>query len=123
MDPEQEKDSARHVSPAVMSINQLISPTPGFLPNHRGLPTTKSYVGATIFVDHFSDFTYIHLMTEMIAASTVASNEAFESISASHNVNIRHYNCDNGLFDSKEFKYYIVHAHQTLSFCSVNVHH
>ena len=108
---------------AVVSIDQLISPTPGFVPIHRGLPTTKRYVGATIFVDHYSDFTYVHLMTEMTAAATVAAKEAFERLSASHNVRIHHYHCDNGLFDTKAFKSSIAIAHQTISFCGVNAHH
>ena len=41
----------------VISIDQLISPTPGFVPTHRGRPTTARYIGATVFVDHYSDFT------------------------------------------------------------------
>lgn len=108
---------------AVVSIDQLISPTPGFVPIHRGLLTTKRYIGATIFVDHYSDFTYVNLMTEMTAAATVAANEAVEHLSASHNVHIRHYHCDTGLFDSKAFTSLILLEHQTLSFCSVNAHH
>ena len=108
---------------AVVSIDQLVSPTPGFVPIHRGLPTKKRYIGANIFVDDYSDFTYVHLMTEMTVVSTVAANEAVERLSASHNVRIRHYHCDNGLFDSKAFKASIVLAHQTISFCGVNAHH
>ena len=46
----------------VVSVDQLIVPTPGFIPTHRRTPTTKRYSGATVFVDHFSDFTYFHLM-------------------------------------------------------------
>ena len=43
-------------------------------------------------------------MTEMTALSTVAAKEAFERLSVSHNVRIRHYHCDNGLFDFKALK-------------------
>lgn len=103
-----------------MSIDQLISPTPGFVPIHYGLPTTKRYVGATAFVDHFSDLTYVHLMTEMTAASTVTSKEAFERLSASYNVRIRYYHCNNGLFDSKAFKSSKAQTHKTILFCGVN---
>ena len=63
----------------VVSIDQLVSPTAGFIPTHRGTPTTKRYSGATVFVDHFSDFTYAHLMTgEMDAESTVEAKLSFE---------------------------------------------
>ena len=46
----------------VVSVNQLFSYTPGLISTHQGLPTTKRNPGATIFVDHASDFTYVHLM-------------------------------------------------------------
>jgi hypothetical protein len=45
----------------VVSVDQLVSPTPGFVPTHRGRPTTARYIGTTVFADHFSDFTYVHL--------------------------------------------------------------
>ena len=61
----------------VISVDQLVSPTAGFVPINRGNPTKQRYIGATIFVDHYSDFTYCHLMTVMNAESTVAAKLAF----------------------------------------------
>ena len=61
-----------------VSVDQLVSPTPGFVPTHRGRPTTARYIGATVFCDHHSDFTYVHLMTKMDADSTITAKEAFE---------------------------------------------
>ena len=87
----------------VVSMDQLESPTSGFVPTHRGIPTRKRYVGATIFVDHYSDFTYVHLMTKMNAETTVEAKNAFERIAKSHGVTIEHYHSDNGLFDTKLF--------------------
>ena len=107
----------------VISVDQLVSPTPGFVPIHRGNPTKKRYIGATIFVDHFSDFTYCHLMTVMDAASTVEAKLAFERLLAIHAITASHYHCDNGLFDTKLFRLNISTAHQTMSFCGVNAHH
>jgi hypothetical protein len=106
----------------VVSVDQLVSPTPGFVPTHQGRPTTKRYIGATVLADHFSDFTYVHLMTKMDAESTVEAKLAFERTSASYGVTIRHYHSDNGLFDTKAFKNSIAKAGQTLSFCGVNAH-
>jgi hypothetical protein len=107
----------------VVSVDQLVSPTPGFVPTHRGRPTTKRYIGATVFANHFSDFTYVHLMTKMDAESTVEAKLAFERTSSSYRVTISHYHSDNGLFDTKAFKNSISKAGQTLSFCGVNAHH
>ena len=106
-----------------VSVDQLVSPTPGFVPTHRGYPTLQRYKGATVFVDHFSDFTYVHLMTEMNGATTVEAKQAFERLAHSHNVAIKHYHCDNGLFDTRIFKQSIEKANQTISFCGVNAHH
>jgi hypothetical protein len=107
----------------VVSVDQLVSPTPGFVPTHRGRPTTARYIGVTVFADHFSDLTYVHLMTKMDAESTVEAKLAFERVSSSHGVTIRHYHSDNDLFDTKAFKNSISKAGQTLSFCGVNAHH
>ena len=107
----------------VVSIDQLQSPTPGFVPIHRGKPTNQRYIGATVFVDHFSDLTYVHLMTELTAQSTVEAKLAFERYAKNHKVIIKHYHSDNGLFDTKAFKESIRLCNQTLSFCGVNAHH
>ena len=73
---------------AVVGVDQLVSPTPSSVPIHWLLPTKKRYVGATIFVDHYSDLTYCHLMDEMNATSTVAVKEAFQRMATSHGVRI-----------------------------------
>jgi hypothetical protein len=118
----------RSIKPAtfpgqVVSIDQLISPTEGFVPTHRGTPTTQRYIGATVFVDHFSDFTYVHLMTKLDADSTVEAKLAFERVSASHGVVVKHYHADNGLFDTKTFRAAVLRSQQSLTFCGVNAHH
>jgi hypothetical protein len=120
--------NTRPIKPAtfpgqVVSIDQLVSPTQGFIPTHRGTPTMQRYIGATVFVDHFSDFTYIHLMTKLDADSTVEAKLAFERLSASHGVAIKHYHADNGLFDTKTFRAAVLRSQQSLTFCGVNAHH
>ena len=87
----------------VVSMDQLISPTPGFVPIHRGTLTKQCYVGAMVFVDHFSDLTYVHLMTEMTSKATVEVKMSFERLAEPHQVSIQHYHGDNGLFDTKLF--------------------
>jgi hypothetical protein len=62
----------------VVSVDQLISPTPGFIPTHCGSPTFQHYWGATVFIDHFSDFSYVHLMIDMDANATVEAKLEFE---------------------------------------------
>ena len=81
------------------------------------------YIGATVFCDHYSDFTYVHLMTKMDAESTIKAKEAFERLASESGNIVRHYHADNGLFDTKAFKQSVRVAGQTLSFCGVNAHH
>ena len=94
----------------VVSVEQLVSPTPGFVPTHRGTPTTKRYIGATIFVDHFSNFTYAHPMMEMNAKTTVKAKLAFERVCNARGVRVTHNHADNGMFDNKAFKASITKA-------------
>jgi hypothetical protein len=88
----------------VVSIDQLVSPTPGFFPTHHGTPAVKRYIGATVFTNHFSDFTYVHLMTEMNAEATAKAKLAFERVAASYSATVHHYHADNDLFETKVLK-------------------
>ena len=51
------------------------------------------------------------------------SKTSFYCISASHNISVRHYYCDNGIFDITILKKAITRSNQTIYFCSVNTHH
>ena len=62
----------------VISMDQLISPTSSFVTTHRGRSTLQRYKGITVFVENFSDLTYVHLMTKMDAASIIEVKLAFE---------------------------------------------
>ena len=94
----------------VVSVDQIVSPTLGFVPIHCGLPTKQRYIGVTVFIDHFSDFTYIHLMTVMNVKSTIEAKEAYDRLALSHSVTNLHYHADNGLFDTAVFKTSIKHT-------------
>ena len=87
------------------------------------ISTTKRYIGATLFVDHYSDFTYTHLMKNMNAETTVEAKYFFERQLHSHQVSTKYYHADNGLFDTQIFKQSISTSKETLSFCGLNAHH
>ena len=73
------------------NIDKLISPTPGFITTHRCIPKTQRSLGATIFVDHASDFTYAHIMTaNTTATTTVETAKAFERIANFYGIKIQH---------------------------------
>jgi hypothetical protein len=44
-----------------VSVDQLESKNPGLLGQLKGIPTKARYKVAILFVDHISDFTFVHL--------------------------------------------------------------
>ena len=76
---------------AVVSIDQLESPVPGFVPIAKGQPTVRRYRGASVFVDHTSDFTYIHMHQHLTKDETIDAKHVFERLSEQHGVRILHY--------------------------------
>ena len=55
-----EKETITHPGQCV-SVDQLESSTPGLIAQMRGIPTKARYKVATVFVDHFSGLSYVHL--------------------------------------------------------------
>jgi hypothetical protein len=62
----------------------------------KGWLTKKRYRVATIFVDHFSGLSYIHLQKSTNAEETVEAKIAFERFAIKINVTIKSYQADNG---------------------------
>ena len=108
---------------AVVSMDQLESPVPGLVPIGKGQPTKKRFKGATVFVDHASDLTYVHLMHGLTTEETLEAKHEFERFAQRHGVTVQHYHCDNGRFADKEFINDVKNALQTISFCGVGAHH
>jgi hypothetical protein len=105
-----------------VSIDQMISPIPGHMAQMKGIPTRERYNAATIFVDHFSDVTYIHLQKTTNAEETIEAKEAFERWAATHNVKISHYHADNVRFAENAYMAHVAKCGQAITFCRVNAH-
>ena len=76
-----------------------------------------------MFVDHASDFTYIHMHQHLTTDKTIDAKHAFEHLAEQHGVRILHYHCDNGRFADKAFVDDVRAAHQTITFCGIGAHH
>ena len=107
----------------VVRIDEVVRPTPGFIPTNWGRPTTQRYVGATLFVDYFSDFAYIHLMEKLDGESTIKAKHTFEHVCKSHSKTLQYHHSGNRLFETNIFKDTVSTDAKTLSFCGVNAHH
>jgi hypothetical protein len=99
------------------------STTPGLVPQAKGKLTSKRYHYATVFADHYSDLTYVHLQENITSEETVQAKQSFERYARAHGVEIKHYHCDNGRFADKAFMSAVETANQTISFCGVGAHH
>ena len=107
---------------ACVSVDQLESYTPGFLAQLKGSLTKRRYRAATIFVDHASRLSYVHLQESLSSDDTVQAKKAFEACARSHGVVVRHYHADNGRFADNLFIESVANSGQTISYCGVNAH-
>ena len=107
----------------IVSVDQLESPTPGFIAQLKGRLTRERYHAATVFVDQYSRYTYIHLQRSLSWKDTLEAKKAFERHCRDHDIHVTHYHADNGRFADNAF---INHAKQikdqTLSYCGVGAH-
>ena len=107
----------------IVSVDQLESPTPGFIAQLKGILTKERYHAATVFVDQYSRYTYIYLQRSLTSKETLEAKKAFERHCTDHDVHVTHYHADNGRFADNAF---VNHAeqvkNQSLSYCGVGAH-
>jgi hypothetical protein len=118
------KQTPRKVTRAgeCVAVDQMESTTPGFIGQLKGTLTTLRYRYATIFVDMYSDYTYVYLHTKITSEETVKAKVAFETHAKMYGVTIQQYHADNGRFQDTAFKNACKEQGQELSFCGVNAH-
>ena len=70
-------------------MDQLVSPNPGLLSYMTGILATKGYNQATVFVDQFSIYSYMHLQNTASDKDTLEGKHDFEMMAASHGIIIK----------------------------------
>jgi len=105
-----------------VSVDQLDATVPGLIAQLKGIPTTRRYNYATVFVDHYSKLSYIHLQQTLTSEDTVNAKKAFENYATTYGVTILHYHADNGRFADNAFRQHLKDNNQTITFCGVNAH-
>jgi hypothetical protein len=63
-------------------------PTLGFIGQIKGILTIKQYKAATVFVDHFSQLTFVFLQLSTGAEETVKAKKAFEAYAQLHGATV-----------------------------------
>ena len=75
----------------IVSVDQLVSPTPGLVTYITGILTTKRCKYATVFVDQYSRYSYMHLHQTTSAEDTLEVKHSLERMAASHEIVIKIY--------------------------------
>ena len=106
-----------------ISTDQLVSAQPGLIPQMSGFLTNQRIVGATVFVDHFSNHVFVYLMKDLTLAETLLAKDAYERFLNSVGVSAKAYHADNGRYADKGFVDNCRSQCQTITFCGVGGHH
>ena len=108
----------------MVSIDQLVSPTPGLVAQMTGKLTTKRYRYVTVFVDQASRLGFVFLQASADTEETVMAKRAFEEYARQNGINhISSYHADNGIFRANKWMEACRRQDQSLSFAGVNAHH
>jgi hypothetical protein len=105
------------------STDQMISPFGGFVPQMKGKLTKAKFYAANIFVDHFTDYTYVHLMKDTTADSTLEAKNAYERLMNKYRHKVKKYHADNGRFAENAFVNDVHEKGQSITYCGVGSHH
>ena len=97
-----------------VSIYQIVSAQPGLIPQISGYLTNMRIWGATVFVDHVSDYTHVALMRDITLDETLLAKTYFERLANDGGVAIKAYRADNGRFAVKGFHYAVQDSNQTI---------
>jgi len=115
---------AEHLRPGdCISSDQLESNAPGRIAVWKGKISTTFYHACTFFIDHASNKVHITLNYSTGAEEAVSAKRRFEQMAAEHNVQIKRYHADNGIYASKIFKSSCEALNQTYDFSGVGAKH
>ncbi len=88
-----------------------------------GFLTNLRIWGATIFVDHFSDYVFVALMRDLTLDETLLAKTSFERHANEGGVNSESYCADNGRFADSGFQQAVKDCNQKITHCPVKAHH
>ena len=106
-----------------ISTDQIILTQPGLVPQDAGRLSNERITAATVFVDHFSSYSYVVVMASTTGEETLRAKQEFEAHATSLRIRVSHYHADNGHFKEPIFMDDVQLNAQTISFCGVNAHH
>jgi hypothetical protein len=116
--------SFAHLRPGSLTFcDQMYSSTPGLVAQSTGKLMHRRFRAATIFVDSYSDYTYVHLQEDLSSDSTLDAKLAYERKAHTFGVTISGYHADNGRFAERAWRDSCEALNQNISYCGVGAHH
>ena len=107
----------------VVSVDQMVSPTPGLIAQMTGILTTKRYKYATVYVDQATRLGYVYLQKTATAEETIKGKIAFEIYCLNNGIKVRSYHADNGIFRANAWVNHCNLNNQGITYAAVNAHH
>jgi hypothetical protein len=106
----------------LVSVDQLVTPTVGFIAQMTGKLTKKRYKYATIFVDQSSKFGYVYFQKTSTVEETLEAKAAFQQYASDKHITIKAYHADNGTFRANKWQLVCENERLQLTFAGVNAH-
>ena len=106
-----------------MSIDQIVSDQPGLIPQNSGFLSRQRLWGCTTFLNHVSDYVYVHIMRDLTQTEMLLSKKAFEKMIAQSGKTIKHYHTYTGIFSDNVFIDSVYQKYQNTPFCGAGDHH
>ena len=107
----------------IVSVDMLVSPTPGLIAQMSSFLTKKRYKYATVYIDNYSRLGYVYLQPDSSVQTTLKGKLAWEQYAASQGVAIKSYHADNGIFKANGWVDNCKQKQQSITFAGVNTHH
>ncbi len=106
-----------------VSMDQMVSAQPILVPQMAAFLMNLRIWGATIFVDHFSDYVFVALMHDLTVDKTLLAKSSFERHANEGCISIISYGADNGQFADNRFQQGIKDSNQKITYCAGWAHH
>jgi hypothetical protein len=116
-------DLAASTSGSLTFANQMVSTTPGLIPQSTGKLTKRRFCAATVFVDSHSDYTHIVLQEDLLMDSTLDAKLDYERRTNAFGISIKGYHAENGRFADAAWRDSCFAIQQSFQFCGVGSHH
>ncbi|KAL7562425.1 hypothetical protein ACA910_020567 [Epithemia clementina (nom. ined.)] len=107
----------------VVSVDQLVSPTPGLIAQMTGFITKQRYQYATVYIDQATSLGFVYLQKTASADETLQGKRIFEWYAQNQGITIQAFHADNGIFKAKTWVLACEQQQQQLTFAAVGAHH